>query len=479
MPINHKIHGMDSIIPEPVIMDFPINSSTVDYTNKTILNSNYSDSAVDEHVVRYSVQHPKDTTLKPEFNVLRNQLEDSNILGLIPPPKLITTNKIKKQRKIKKPTVKKILKKVKVDEELSESNLLDVFSPITSLFINEDDVRATPIVHNFFNIKMEPSAKFKTTTVVENDISEKINRFQTQNFRRIKRNMKGVDLQKPKERKLNFITDTNVTLSSPTARVRMYSPKNGTWFREKREHISINVDIRRKEPRYYYHTERPRVRVKRVVHNPPFYKRISEIFSDKYFDSSQNKSETLPEEINIAFHTTPKYEYNTTPKFIPAIAFGDIKTKIIKYDDSVTNSTNSIGTEDSTNIIGVSQLNQKESLIYVISPDTGHGKWMQLIKVKNEGDTKSKLLNSSVYSAKNVPVKDSHVNNSYVKNSNVKETFGKFGFKGSTRDLFKRTFGPILDHRFKVKIPGTKLRKSKTKVQGNCPNVTLTMKKEV
>ncbi|VVC27000.1 Hypothetical protein CINCED_3A012127 [Cinara cedri] len=649
LPINHKVHGMDSIIPEPVIIDFPIKSSTIENINDTKLITEDTDSAVDEHVVRYSVQHPKHTTSKPEFNVLKDHSVDSAILGLIPPPKKNITNKIKKQNIFKKPTVKKILKKVKVDEELSESNLFDMFSPITSLFTNEDDVQAAPIVHNFFNIKMVPSAKFTTTTTIENNGNEKINKFQTQHFRRTKRNMKGIDLQKPKERKLNIFTDTNVTLSSPTARVRMYSPKNGTWFREKREHVSVNVDVRRKEPRYYYHTERPRIRVKRVVHNPPFYSRIGEVFSSKYLVSDQEKSETLPEEINVAFSTTPRYEYQTTPKFIPAIAYGDSKTKIIKYNDSVANSTNGIGTEHgngangmsahgvgtnnfgtnnfgthgmgmnnfgthgvgtsnfgtnnfgthgmgmnnfgthevgtnnfgknnfgthgmsmnnfgthgvgtnnfgknnfgthgssinnfgthgvgtnnfgvngmstngigtnifgtheiSTNNIGTnnigtnnigsnnigtqgidinnignSQLDKKESLIYVINPDTGHGKWMQVIKVKNEEDTKSTFPNGPVYLEKKGPVKNSqfknsHVKDSHVKDSHNKETFGKFGFKGSTRDLFRNALGPTIDHRFKVKIPSTGPKKVETKAQSkkaDCPKIIPPKKKEV
>lgn len=486
---------MDSIIPEPVIMDFPIESSPVADTNVTQLNTKYSDSTVDEHVVQYSVQHPTHSASIPGFNVHKNYSVDNTILGLIPPAKSIATNNIKKQKKFKKPRVKKILKKVKVDEELSDSNLFDVFGPITSLFTNDDDVRSAPIVHNFYNIKMAPLAKFKTTTLVENDTGKNINRFQTQNFKRTKRNMKGVDLQKPKERKLNFITDSNVTLSSPTARIRMYSPKNGTWFREKREHISVNVDVRRKEPRYYYHTERPRARVKRVVHNPPFYSRIGEVFSSKYLVSDQEKSETLPEEINVAFSTTPKYQYPTTPKFIPAIAFGDSKTKIIKYNDSVANSTNGIGTEHgiSTNGIGtdgITQLDKKESLIYVINPDTGHGKWMQVIKVKNEGDTKYSFSNGPVYLEKKVPVIESYVKNSNLKDSHTKashdkNTFGKFGFKGSTRDLFKSALGPIIDHRFNVKIPSTRkevTKKDETKAQlkkADCPNVILPKKKEV
>lgn len=448
-------------------------------------------SSNDEHFLQYSIQHP---IPKSETNIQQTHSIDSNIVGLIPPTsQTIMPKQIKKHLKVKKPTVKKILKKVKVDDELNETDLLDVFSPITSIFTNEDDALAAPIIHNFFNIKMAPTAKLKTTTIVDNNSNERVKRYQVQSYRRSKRNMKGVDLQKPKERKLNINNKTNVTLSVPTARVRVYTPKNGTWFRDKRDNISVNVDVRRKEPRYYYHTDRPQLRVKRVVHNPPFYSRTSQIFSSKYLVSDQENSETLPEEINVAFSTTPEYE--TTPKFIPAIAFGDSKTKMINYNDSVANSTNDFGR---------SQFDKKDSLIYVINPDTGHGKWMQVIKIKNEEDTKSALTNGPVYLEKkvndglsfmdNLPsVKDSFssVKGSLpsvkdtlpsIKGSFSDETFGKFGFKGSAKDLYKSVFGPTTDHRFKVKIPSRESMNIETieiPKKADCPNIKRPKKIEV
>jgi len=354
--------------------------------------------------------------------------------------------------------VKKVFKKVKVADESNDADLLDVLSPITSFFTDEDDVMVSPIVHNFFNIKMTPSAKLKTTTMVDKNSGETVNRFQMQNYRRTKRNMKGVDLQKPKQRKLNIYNNTNVSVSSPTASVRMYSPQNSSWFREKRDHVSVNVDVRRKEPRYYYHTERPRVRVKRVVHNPPSYSRSGQVFSSKYLVSDQENSETLPEEINVAFSTTPRYE--STPKFIPAIAFGDSKTKIINYNDSVANSTNDIERP---------QFDKKGSLIYVINPDTGVGKWMQVIKVKNEEDTKSALTNGPVYLEKK------------IKDGIAEETIGKFGFKGSTKDLFRNVLGPTIDHRFKIRLPNKESIKEDVKESPKkavCPKIIRPKKKK-
>lgn len=458
IPTNHKIQGLESIIPEPIILHFPTKSSTVVYTNDTKPNVEENDSEVssnDEHVLKYTIQHP---IPKPEPIVQDNHTTDNKILGLVPPPRTKKTEK--KYQKLKKPMVKKLLKKVKVNEESNEPDLLDVLSPITSFFIDNDDVMVSPIVHNFFNIKMTPSAKIKTTTIVDKNNGERVNKFPLQNYRRTKRNMKGVELQKPRQRKLNINTNTNVSLSSPTARVRMYTPKNGTWFRDKRDNISVNVDVRRKEPRYYYHTERPRVRVKRVVHNPPFHSRSSQVFSSKYLVTDQEKSESLPEEINVAFSTTPRYE--TTPKFLPAIAFGDSKTKIINYNDSVANSTNDVER---------SQLDKKGSLIYVINPDTGLGKWMQVIKVKNEEDTKTALTNGPVYLEKK------------VKDGVAEESIGKFGFKGSsTKELFKNVFGPSVDHRFKFKVPNketVKVLPTEQSKKPDCPKILRPRKKEV
>lgn len=486
-PTDHKNQDVIYQMPESVPLKIPIKVSSEMLMNDTKHDIEASDSEVspnDEHVLQYSIQHP---IPKSESNSQQTHSTDNSIVGLIPPPQTIMSKQIKKNPKVKKPTVKKILKKVKVDDELNETDLLDVFSPITSFFTGEDDALTAPIVHNFFNIKMAPSAKLKTTTTVDNNSEERVKRYQVQNYRRSKRNMKGVDLQKPKERKLNIINNTNVTLSIPTARVRIYAPKNGTWFRDKRDHVSVNADIRRKEPRYYYHTDRPQVRVKRVVHNPPYYSRSSQIFSSKYMVTDQENSETLPEEINVAFSTTP--EYQTTPKFIPAIAFGDSKTKMINYNDSVANSTNDIGR---------SQFDKKDSLIYVINPDTGHGKWMQVIKIKNEEDTKSAFTNGPVYLEKKVndglsikdslsSVKDSlsSVKDSFpsVKGGLSNESFGKFGFKGSAKDLYKSVFGPTAtDHRFKVKIPSRESLNIETieiPKNINCPNIKRPKKMEV
>jgi hypothetical protein len=450
---------MESIIPEPIILTFPTKSSAVVSTNDSKINVEENDSEVssnDEHILKYSIQHPIPT--KTESTIQEHHFTDNKILGLFPPPQITKTQK--KYQKLKKPRVKKILKKVKINEESNEPDLLDVLNPITSFFIDDDDVLVAPIVHNFFNIKMTPSDKLKTTTVVDKNSGERVKRYQSQNYRRTKRNMKGVDLQKPKQRKLSISADTNVSISSSTARIRMYTPKNGTSFRDKRDHISVNVDVRRKEPRYYYHTERPRVRVKRVVHNPPFHSRSSQVFSSKYLVTDQEKSESLPEEINVAFSTTPKYE--TTPKFLPAIAFGDSKTKIINYNDSVANSTNEVQR---------SQLDKKGSLIYVINPDTGHGKWMQVIKVKNEEDTKTDLINGPVYLEKK------------VKDGVAEESIGKFGFKGSsTKDLFKNVFSPTVNHRFKFKFPSkepVKAVPTEEPKKPDCPKILRPRKKEV
>lgn len=444
---------MESIIPEPVILTFPTKSSTVVYNNDTnhkIKDTDTEVSSNDEHIVQYSVQHP---TPKPEYNVISPHIIDNKIEGLLPPPQI--SKKFKKLQKLKKP----IVKKVKMNDESNDSDLLDILSPITSLFTNEDEEIVAPIVHNFFNIKMTPSAKLKTSTIVGKNSGETIKKFQMQNYRRTKRNMKGIDLQKPRQRKLNMNINTNVSLSSPTARVRMYSPQNGSWYREKRDHVSVNVDVRRKEPRYYYHTERHRVRVKRVVHNPPFYSRSGQVFSSKYLVPDQENSETLPEEINVAFSTTPKYE--STPRFIPAIAFGDSKTKTISYNDSVANSTNDIGH---------AQFDKKGSLIYVISPDTGIGKWMQVIKVKNEEGSKSALTNGPVYLEKK------------TKDGIAEESIGKFGFKGPTKDLFRNVLGPTIDHRFKVRLPNKESIKENVKVlpkKVECPKIIRPKKKEV
>lgn len=445
-------------MPEPIILNFPTKPTAVVYTNVSKTNTAVKDSQVssnDEHVFKYTVQHPKP---KPDLNNENNHFKDHKIIGLIPPPQM--NIKMKKQQNSKKHKEKKILKKIKVDGESDEPDLLDVLSPITSIFTDEDDV-ATPIVHNFFNIKLAPSAKLSTTTTVDKNSGEALSQFQMQSYSRTKRNMKGVDLQKPKQRKLNFNTNANVSLSSPTARVRVYSPKNGPWFREKRDRVPVNVDVRRKEPRYYYYTERPRVRVKRVVHSPPSYSRSGHVFSSKYLVSDQEKSESLPEEINVAFSTTPKYD--TTPKFIPAIAFGDSKTKMIKYNDSIANSTNDIER---------AQFDKKGSLIYVISPDTGVGKWMQVIKVKNEEGSKSALTSAPVYLEKKV--KDVP--------SLADDTIGKFGFSSMNKNLFKKALGPTIDHRFKFKFPTKELSKGESKEQPKkaiCPKITRPKKKEV
>jgi len=448
---------MESIIPEPVILTFPTKASTVVYNNDTKIKPEDSDSDIssnDEHVLQYSVQHP---TPKPDSYIMKNHVMDNKIEGLLPPPQ--KSNILKKLQTTKKPNVKKVLKKVKVNKESNDADLLDVLSPITSFFTDEDEVMVSPIVHNFFNIKMTPLAKLKTTTMVDKISGEIVNRFQMNNYRRTKRNMKGVDLQKPKQRKLNIHTNTNVSLSSPTASVRIYSPQNGTWFREKRDYVSVNLDVRRKEPRYYYHTERPQVRVKRVVHNPPLYSRSGQVFSSKYLVSDQDNSETLPEEINVAFSTTPRYD--TTPKFIPAIAFGDSKTKIINYNDSVANSTNGIER---------AQFDKKGSLIYVINPDTGVGKWMQVVKVKNEEDTKSALTNGPIYLEKK------------IKDGIAEESIGKFGFKGSTKDLFRNVLGTNLDHRFKARLPKKELLKenvNEAPKKSVCPRIKRPKKNEV
>lgn len=458
-------------MPEPVILTFPTKVSTVIFTNNSKLDTENNDSEVspnEEHVLKYSIQHP---TAKPEFSPRKNHLSiDDKIVGLFPPPQITTTTKSKKHQKIKKPMTKTILKKVKVDES-NEADLLDVLSPITSFFTDENDEMTAPIVHNFFNIKMTPTTKLKTTTTVDSNNNERVNRFNMQNYKRTKRNIKGIELQKPKLRKLNIVTNSNVSLSSPTARVRMYSPKNGTWFREKRDNIFVNVDIRRKEPRYYYHKEQPHFRVKRVVHNPPFHSRSGQIFSSKYLVPDQDNSETLPEEINVAFSTTSKPIYESTTKFIPAIAFGDSKTKIIKFNDSIANSTNNIA-------LTPTNFDKKGSLIYVINPDTGHGKWMQVIKIKTEEDTKSALKNGPVYLEKK------------VKDGIAEESIGKFGFKGSNKDFFKNLLGSKIDHRFKtkpVKLISTEpiklprdLKESKEQPQKvDCPKLKKLKKKEV
>lgn len=450
---------METLIPEPVILTFPTKATMAIYTNDTKLKTDNSDSEVssnDEHVLQYSVKHP---TKNLQSNIRINHSMDDKIVGLIPPPK--SKKKIKKLKKIKKPMVKKILKKVNLNEQSNDADLLDVLSPFTSLFTDEHDAMTAPIVHNFFNIKMTPSAKLKSTTIIDKNSGERVNKFQIQNYRRIKRNMKGIELQKPKQRKLNINNNTNVSLSLPTARVRMYSPKNGTWFRDKIDYNTVNVDIRRKEPRYYYHTGRPRVRVKRVVHSPPLFGRTSRVFSSKYLIADQDNSETLPEEINVAFFTTPKPIYSSTPKFIPAIAFGDSKTKIIKYNDSVANSTND---NERT------QFDKKGSLIYVINPDTGLGKWMKVIKVKNEDDTKSALTNGPVYLE------------TKIKDSAPEQSVGKFGFKGSAKDLFKNVLGPTIDHRFQYKPLSNEQTKSVTTEKPkkfDCPNLIRPKKKEV
>lgn len=429
---------MESLIPEPVIMTFPTKATMTVYNNVTKLNTDNIDSEIssnDEHILHYSVKHPAQNL--ESFTRINHSMDDK-IVGLIPPPQ--SKKIIRKLKKAKKPLIKQVLKKVNLNDQSNEDDLLDVLNPITLLFTDEDDVMIGPIVHNFFNIKMTPTAKFKSTTMLDKNNGERVNKFQIQNYRRVKRNMEGIELQKPKQRKLNVDKNVNVSLSSPTARVRMYSPKNGTWFREKRNYVLVNVDTRRNEPRYYYHsTERPPVRVKRVVHNPPFFSSRSRVFSSKYLIADQDNSETLPEEINVAFFTTPKPIYSTTPKFIPAIAFGDSKTKIINYNDSVANSTND---NERT------QFDKKGSLIYVINPDTGLGKWMKVIKVKNEDDTKSSLTNGPVYLE------------SKIKESTTEKSVGKFGFKGSTKNLFKNVFGPTIDHRFQFKYPNNEQMKN-------------------
>lgn len=441
-------------MPELVNLSLPIKSSMVVNINNTKFNVENSDSEVssnDEHIIKYSIQHP---TTKYESTIKNN-----HIIGLTPPPPNVTTAKMyKKLKKLKKSTRKKLLRKVKIGDESNETDLLNIFSPITSFFIEETNKMATPVVHNFFNIKMTPSAKLKTSTIVDENNPEKVNIFQMQNFRRNKRNMNGINLQKPKQRKINIKSNNNVTLSLPTAKVRMYTPKNGTWFREKRDYVSVNVDVRRNEPRYYYHTDQPQMRVKRVVHNPPFYNRSSQLFSSKYLIADQENSETLPEEINVAFSTTPKYE--STQKFIPAIAFGDSKTKIINYNDSIANSTNDIEHP---------QFDKKGSLIYVINPDTGIGKWMQVIKVKNEEDTKSVFSNGPIYLEKK------------VKDGIAEESIGKFGFKGPTKNLFRNSLNPTIDHRFKAVLPikdSTKETKEPPK-KTDCPILIRPKKKGV
>lgn len=453
---------MASIIPEPVVLTFPTKSAMAVYTNDTKVHKEDDDSDVSsnrKHVFQYSIFHP---TSKLESNIRKDHSTDNKIAGLIPPPQIKKQSKI--QQKVKRPTVNKIMKKIKVDDESNESDFLDVLNPITSFFTDEDNSMVAPIVHNFFNIKMTPFAKLKAITTVDENSDERANKRQIQNYRRIKRNMEGVELQKPRQRKLNIDTNkiANVSLSSPTARVRIYAPKNGTWFREKREHVLVNVDIRRNEPRYYYHTERPRVRVKRVVHNPPFYNKSGNVFSSKYLISDQDNSETLPEEINLAFSTTPKPIYETTPKFIPAIAFGDSKTKIMNYNDTIANSTN--------NNDEYTQFDKKGSLIYVINPDTGLGKWMKVIKVKNEEDTNPAFTNGPVYLE--------------TKPKYVSESIGKFGFKGPKNDLFKNVLGTTvnrLNHRFKLKLPSNEPRKSEMAdgPRPKCPKLIRRRKKEV
>lgn len=457
---------MASILSEPVIEIFPSEASTVVYVNKTKLDTENFDSDVssnDKHILKYSIQHP---TSKFDSSTRKNNINiDEKIVGLYPPPQ--TIKKIKKFKKIKKPTIKKVMKKVEIDRS-NEADLLDVLGPITSFFTNGNDDISAPIVHNFFNIKITPSAQLKTATAVDKNIAKSIHLFQLQSNRRTKRNMKGIQLQKRKLRELNFNTNNSENLSSSTDRDRMYSPKNGTWFREKRDHVTVNVDVRRKEPRYYEYTEIPQVRVKRVVHNPPFHSRSSQMFSSKYLVADQDKSESLPEEINVAFSTTPKSTNESTTKFIPAIAFGDSKTKILNLNDSLANSTNDIG-RTSTNF------DKKGSLIYVINPDTGHGKWMQVIKVKNEDDSKSAITNVPVYLEKK------------VKDVVAEESIGKFGFKGPKKNLFKNFLGPSIDHRFKVKPSSTepiKLPKepNESKQQpkkADCPKIKRSKKKEV
>lgn len=457
---------MTSKLSEPVIVTFSTEASTVAYVNKTKLDTDNFDSDAssnDKHILKYSIQHP---TSKFDSSTRKNNINiDEKIVGLYPPPQ--TTKKIKKFKKIKKPTVKKLLKKVKVDRS-NEADLLEVLGPITSFFTNGNDDISTPIVHNFFNIKITPSAKLKTTTAVDKNSAKRVHLFQLKSNKRTKRNMKGIELQKPKLSELNFNKNSSVNLSSSTARVRMYSPKIGTWFREKRDHVTVNVDVRRKEPRYYDYTEIPRARVKRVVHNPPFHSRSSQMFSSKYLVADQDKSESLPEEINVAFSTTPKSIHDSTTKFIPAIAFGDSKTKILNLNDSVANSTNDFG-RIPTNF------DKKGSLIYVINPDTGHGKWMQVIKVKNEDDSKTAITNVPVYLEKK------------VKDVVAEESIGKFGFKGPKKDLFKNFLGPNIDHRFKVKpssIEPIKLPKkpNESKQQtkkADCPKIKKSKKKEV
>jgi len=453
---------MATIIPEPVILTFPTNSTTVVYTNDTKTNTEASDSESSsnrEHIFQYSILHP---TLKPESNTRKDHFIDNKIVGLIPPPPQLK-GKIKKHQKAKKPTVKKILKKIQLDDESNEPDFFDVLSPITYFFADEDDSKVAPIVHNFFNIKMTPSTKFKATTKVDSNNDDRMNKVQIQNFRRTKRNMKGVELQKPRQKKLFVGTNmnTNVSLSLPTARVRMYTPINGTWLREKREHISVNVDIRRNEPRYYYRMERPLARAKRVVHNPPLSSRSGQVFSSKYLLSDQVNSETLPEKVHVTYSTTPKPIINvTTPKFIPAIAFGDSKTKILAYNDSIAN-----GTNDNEHI----QFDKKGSLIYVINPDTGLGKWMKVIKVKNEGDVKPAFENGPVYLE--------------TKAKDVSGSIGKFGFKNPNKDLFNDVLGSTIDslsHRFKLKFPNNEpVVKSKVVERSKCPKLIKPRKKEV
>lgn len=443
---------------KPVFLSFPIKSS-VNVNNNTKYNIGDNDSEVsiiNQHVVKYSVQHP---TPKYESIIKSNDIINNKIIGLIPPPPNVITTKIyKNHQKLKKPTRKKLLKKAKISDDSNEPDILDVLSPITAFFIEEDDKTDPPVVHNFFNIKMIPSEKLKTSIIIDKNSSEKLNIFNMQNFKRNKRNMIGIDLQKPKQRKININSNTNVTISPSTAKVRMYTPKNGTWFREKNDYVSVNVDVRRKEPRYYYHTEQPKIRVKRVVHSPPLYNRSSQLFSSKYLIVDQENSETLPEEINVAFSTTPKYE--STPKFIPAIAFGDSKTKIINYNDSIANSTNDVEHP---------QFDKKGSLIYVINPDTGLGKWMQVIKVKNEEDAKSAFSNGPVYIEKK------------VKDGIAEESIGKFGFKGSTKDLFRNVLNPTVDHRFKTILPTKDLMKVTKEFpkKPNCPIIIRPKKQEV
>ncbi|XP_050523495.1 uncharacterized protein LOC126895551 [Daktulosphaira vitifoliae] len=456
IPINHKLQGMESIIPEPVILMFPTKLSPVVYANETKLNEqkdNIEEISVKESTI---IHNPVNYSLTQVHSTTKGNLLNEKILGLFPPPPLFEN--VPKTDKLKNSSLKKYIKKVEIRGDEDEESLLDIFSPIKFFLgdYNEDE----PVTQDYFNTKnSQPKTKLITRSIIDKSVSRVIkNRENSKIYKRYKRNLKGVDLQKPKERKIEFNVHANLTVSPSTSKIRLYSTKNNTWVQNYNDRLSIDIDYRRHEPRYFLSSQ-PHVRAKRVVHNP-LSNKSSQVYSSKYIIPDQDKEGSLPEEINVAFSTTPNYD--TTAKFVQAITLRDNQTKIMKHNDSIANSTNNL--QNPT-------IEKNSSFIYVISPDTGIGKWMQVIKIKTDNDTKSALNNGPIYLEKK------------EKDGTAEESIGKFGFKGLNKDIVKSFSNSPLSHRFSLKEPlfkvPTKDKSRETSTKVICPTLKRIKSKEI